>query len=558
MHIDRRRFCYALLLLALLLPACQGGQVATAPAAPRTIVPVDTTQIGLAQAPACEGRFVPHTLGVANGMRMREIRTYASNGSGLAAGDLDGDGDLDMVFASVDRESTILWNDGALAFTPEPLDDQFTRAANIVDVDGDGMLDIVFTHRSLEGVSYWRNQGVGAAGGRFVRTPLAGVDHYAYSMAWADLNGDGPLDLVTGAYDVDLKSNGVPQQQIQEQGGVVLYEQRAGRFSAWQLTPRSETLAIGLVDLDGDARNDIWAANDFALPDATWLRRGESWERAEPFDQTSYSTMSIDWGDLANDGRMALYTTDMNPGDIALPVLAAWLPVISKLEEKHGPNDPQIMANVLQVSSGDGRWRNEAARRRVDATGWSWAGRFGDLDNDGFLDLYVVNGMIAENLFSYLPGGELVEENRAFRNRGDGSFALAPEWGLASTASGRGMLMADLDNDGDLDIAINNMRGQAQLFENRLCGGGALEVDVSWPSSANTHVIGAQLELDTSRGVLRRDIRSASGYLTGDPARVHFGFPPGTTLRRLIVRFPDGAAAEIDTLEAQTLLKVTR
>jgi enediyne biosynthesis protein E4 len=558
LHIGHRSFRYAMFVLALLLPGCQSGRQAAPPPAALKRVPAEVTHTGLAPASACDGHFVPRTLGVANGMRMREIRTYASNGAGLAAGDLDGDGDIDLVFASVDRESTILWNDGGLTFTPEPLDDQLTRAVNIVDVNGDGMLDIVFTHRSLAGVSYWRNQGRRAAGGRFAREPLPGVDHYAYSMAWADLNDDGSLDLVTGAYDVDLKSNGVAQQQIADQGGVTLYQQRAGRFTAQQLTPRSEALSLGLVDLNGDGRSDIWAANDFALPDAIWLRRGDSWENTQPFQQTSYSTMSIDWGDLANDGRLALFTTDMNPGDIALPVLAAWLPVISKLEEKHGPNDPQIMANVLQIQSSGGGWRNEAAWRGVDATGWSWGGKFGDLDNDGFLDLYVVNGMIAQNLFQHLQDGELVEENRAFRNRGDGSFLPAPEWDLASTASGRSMLMADLDGDGDLDIVVNNMRGQAQLFENRLCGGAALEVDVAWPSSANSHAIGAQLELYTSAGVLRRDIRAASGYLAGDQSRVHFGFPRGTTLQKLIVRFPDGAAAELDSLEAQTLLKVTR
>jgi hypothetical protein len=376
-------------------------------------------------------------------------------------------------------------------------------------------------------------------------------------MAWADLNGDGPLDLVTGAYDVDLKSRNVPEQEIRARGGVVLYEQRGGQFAARQLAQRAEALAIGLVDLDGDGYADIWAANDFALRDGIWLRRGEQWESAEPFQQTSHSTMSVDWGDIANDGRLALFTTDMNPGDISTSILAAWLPVISKLEEKHGPSDPQIMANVLQVQSG-GRWRNEAARRGVDASGWSWSGKFGDLDNDGLLDLYVVNGMIAENLFAHLPNAELVEENQAFRNRGDGRFSHAPEWNLAATASGRGMLMADLDGDGDLDIAVNNMRGQAQLFENRLCGGAALEVDVAWRGSPNSHAIGARLELHTSLGVLRRDIRSASGYLSGDPARLHFGFPAGTELQKLLIHFPDGAVAQVDSPQAQSLLKVTR
>ena len=140
------------------------------------------------------------------------------------------------------------------------------------------------------------------------------------------------------------------------------------------------------------------------------------------------------------------------------------------------------MANVLLVRDG-GKWENQATRRGVDATGWSWSARFGDLDQDGYLDLYIVNGMIATDLFGYLNNGELVEENQAFHNRGDGSFQPAPQWQLGSTASGRGMIMADLDGDGDLDIVVNNLRGFAQLFENQLCTGASLQVDLVWPGA---------------------------------------------------------------------------
>ncbi len=99
-----------------------------------------------------------HDLDFVTGTRVRDISTYLSNGAGVAANDLDGDGDLDLVFASVDRESEILWNLGDLDFEAETLDDPFTRGVAIVDVDGDGLLDITFTHRGLEGLSYWRNQ----------------------------------------------------------------------------------------------------------------------------------------------------------------------------------------------------------------------------------------------------------------------------------------------------------------------------------------------------------------------------------------------------------------
>jgi len=248
----------------------------------------------------------------------------------------------------------------------------------------------------------------------------------------------------------------------------------------------------------------------------------------------------------------------MNPPDISPQNLAVWLPVLDKLEEKHGPDDPQRMANVLQILGRANHWKNEAAYRRIESTVWSWSAKFGDLDQDGFLDLYIVNGMIAANLFGHLPDAELIEENQAYRNTGEGRFELIPQWNLGSTASGRGMTMADLDNDGDLDIVVNNLRSSALLFENRLCGGESLQVELGWPGSGNTRAIGAVLELYTSIGLLQRDVRASSGYLTGDPVRVHFGFPTGTELVKLVIHYPDGAVASIPTPTASTFIRVTR
>jgi hypothetical protein len=213
---------------------------------------------------------------------------------------------------------------------------------------------------------------------------------------------------------------------------------------------------------------------------------------------------------------------------------------------------------VLQVRGADGRFHNQAYARAVDATGWSWSGKFGDLDGDGWLDLYVVNGMIAAELFHHLPNDELVEQNQALRNQGGGFFAPAPEWQLGSTASGRGMSMADLNGDGKLDIVVNNLRAPAMLFENRLCGGQALEVDLAWPGSRNTRAIGAIATLRTSAGTYTRDVRAISGYLSGDPARIHFGIPAGAAIDRLDIRWPDGAVSTVAQPQAQTVLRVTR
>lgn len=559
--MNRYCFSFSLFCALWLLSAC-GPQPATrqpAPAAATDLLPVTVTQRAFDQAAACAGHFVTHTLPFATGIRIREINTYESNGAGLAINDLDGDNDLDLVFASIDDTSAILWNEGNLKFTKETLPDRFTRGVATVDVDGDGALDIVFTHRGLQSLSYWRNQGAVIDGKRFVLTPLPGVDSYAYTMAWADLTGDGWLDLVTGSYNIELKQQGIAKPETDGRAGLVFYERQPDGFVAQPLAPNTQALSIALIDLNGDQQRDIWVANDFALQDRIWLRQEGAWHPNKPFERTSYSTMSIDWADITNNGAWALYATDMNPYDTSTEVLAAWLPVIAQLEihQQHEWGDPQIMANTLQINGGD-TWHEQGNARRVDATGWSWASKFGDLDQDGYQDLYVVNGMIAQNLFKHLPNGELVEENQALRNQGDGSFQPMPDWQLGSTYSGRGMSMADLDNDGDLDIVVNNLRQSAQLFENQLCAGASLQVEVRWPKSANPFGIGAQVRLQSSMGTMQRDVRVISSYLAGDPVRVHFGFPPETTLAAIDILWPDGAHSSVEAPLSGHLLEVTR
>lgn len=558
--MDRKIFCLFICSMFWLLSACQGAPGLLQSSRASEPVPVTVAQRVLTQPATCADHFITHTLRFATGVRVREINTYESNGAGLAINDLDGDGDLDLVFASIDNESAILWNEGQLQFTVETLPDRFTRSVATVDVDEDGALDLVFTHRNLQTLSFWRNQGAMASGTRFVQTPLPGVESYAYAMAWADLTGDGRLDLVTGSYNIDLQQQGIPDPEADPHAGIVFYEHQGDRFVAQPLAPQSQALAIALVDLSGDRQPDIWVANDFDLQDRIWFRQQGAWQPTKPFAQTSYSTMSIEWGDVTNAGQWAFYTTDMNPYDTSTKTLATWLPVIAKLEinHKHEWGDPQVMANTLQIAQPSSRWRDQGNVSGVDATGWSWSSKFGDLDRDGYLDLYVVNGMIAQNLFKHLPYGELVEENQVFRNRGDGTFGLMPAWQLGSTASGRGMSMADLDNDGDLDIVVNNLRQSAQLFENQLCGGASLQIELRWPASANPYGIGAKVQLQTSMGVLQRDVRVVSGYLSGDPVRVHFGFPTDTTVEMVTILWPDGVRSQITAPASGHLWEVTR
>ena len=545
------------------LAACASDPpVLGAPPAP----PPPYTVTALAEPEACDGGFAAIDLDHRIEWLGGRITNFDTIGSGLAVGDLDNDGDLDLVLANLARPSTVYWNDGGMRFRPEPLATGAARAVNAIDFDGDGWLDLAFTHPGAP-PSLWLGLAEpapdAAAYDRFHRVSRLGAGYIANAMGWADLDGDGDLDLVTGSYNSELPDLG---DGFAIGGGAAYYEHADGSLNLTVLAPTAEALAVLLTDLNGDRRPDIVIGNDYDHPDQVFLRDPDAdtgWLEAAPFGATATNTMSYDAGDIDNDGREELFVADMKPYQRDPSVSYAW----ERITILPPPDDVQANENVLLVpgpdpeANGAATFGNAAPERGVDATGWTWSAKFGDLDSDGFLDLYAVNGMIDALVFGHLPDDELVEQNQALRNRGDGSFAPAPEWRLGSERSGRGMSMADLDGDGDLDVVVSNMREPSQVFENRVCGGANLLVDLRQPGTGNTHAIGARVRLVGELGGqplhLTREVRSQSGYLSGDTSRLHFGVPRGAALIRLEIRWPDGTRSHIPAPAAGTLIAAT-
>ncbi len=561
--------CRWLILSATIFPLIFSSSVFARIALPRVkqpmSKPVHVTNTPFNPAAPCNNTFITHTLEHFTTTTDGVIRMFEANGSGVAAGDLDNDGDLDLVLGNLDFSNTIQWNEGNLRFRSESFGDPRgnTRALTVVDVDADGWLDIVLTRGTGE-VNYWRNQSaewrvrsmestttvngdsaLQTAYSAFVRQTLPGVNRLAYVLNWGDLDQDGDLDLVTATYDAGLLTDRGNDYLLSGSGGVTVYTNADGRFRPSVLAAGSMALALELIDLNDDGRLDILVGNDFEVRDQIWFNTTDSWQPSEPFATTTHSTMSLDRGDIDNNGVDEIFASDMNPYDISARTLAQWLPVMATLEQDREQGDPQRVANVLNVRDGRGVWRNQAPKRGVEASGWSWSARFGDLDNDGWLDLYVVNGMIEERMFKHLPNHELVEENQALHNDGRGNFERMPTWGLNSTYSGRGMILADFDIDGDLDSVVNNLRGPAQLFENRLCGEQSLQVELRQSGVQNRNGIGATLKLYTSIGILRRTVRAAGGYLAGDASRLHFGLPSGVEVEQLEVVWGDGRVSVV-------------
>ncbi len=502
---------------------------------------------------ACLDHFVAMDLDHVTTTADGEIRMFEANGAGVGMGDLDNDGDLDLVLGNYDGANSILWNEGDLRFRTEVMPIGRTRAVALVDVDADGLLDLVLT-RTTGAVNYWRNLG----NGEFSQEFLKGFAQPAYAIDWADVDGDGDLDAVTASYDAGLLTELGNSYLIGGGGGVFLHENRNGSFVPVILSGEAQALAIALWDIDGDGRLDIQVGNDFAVRDQIWLQGVDGWTPATPFAETSYSTMSYDLGDVDNRGDLALFASDMKPYSTDPRVLAAWAPLMRDLWFSPAEDDPQRQENMLLLPTGNRQFDNRAYERRADATGWSWSALFGDLDSDGWLDLYVANGFIEVEIFNYLPAHELVEENQVLRNDGRGEFERRPDWGLGSPRSGRGMAMGDLDGDGDLDIVVNNLRSAAQLFENNLCGGDNLLIDLDWPGSANHNAIGATVYLDTSAGRLRRDVRVTRGYLSSSVGPLHFGVATDTDLHQITIVWPDGAVSLIDSVPPQMRLRISR
>ncbi len=545
------------LLGVLLLSACQIDNSSNGVETEGVAVSMKTAVYNEQQ---CAGKFVSHELNHITRNAIEPIDMYDSNGAGLAINDLDNDGDLDIVLANLAGENAIFWNEGGLQFNREPFPHGTSRAVSILDLNNDGFNDIVFTMRVGDPL-LWQHTGE-TSGFPFEQSAIPGVDEFAYAINWGDLDQDGDLDIVTGSYDTSLEKELRDSFMFGPGAGVFVFTNENGEFTSERLAETSQALAIQLLDINQDGLQDILVGNDFiTVRDNYWLaKEGGGWEAAEPFNTTTENTMSFDVGDVNNDGVMELFAADMHPFADDEETNAAWTPVMELMMAAHTPveGDPQINANVLQVRDSSGQFVNSAPDMGIDATGWSWSTKFGDLDHDGYLDLYSVNGMASFETFGHLPDYTLVEENQALKNDGNGNFNAMPDWGLNKTAGGRGMSMGDLDNDGDLDIVVNNLLDKAYVLENQLCGGDSLLVDLKWSDSQNIAAVGATVTLVTADNTLIRDVRVNSGYLSGDPSRLHFGFPENSELTSLIIEWPDGEQTTINGIEANQIIEIER
>lgn len=417
--------------------------------------------------------------------------------TGAVFADLDGDGDLDLVINTVADGTFLLFNDGRGRFTDRsagsPLN--YLRAgmtSALADVDGDGDLDLYIANYRTTTIRDMPNTRMRLREEQGEVVVVAVNDRPTTD---ADLVGrfiasrDGRI-IENGEPDVLYRNDGQGRFTVVPfTGGAFLDEDGQplpGPLYDWGLTATFR-------DLDGDGAPDLYVCNDFESPDRVWMNRGDGTFRAIPrlaLRHTSIFSMGVDFADINRDGHLDFFVSDMLSRDHAKRMLEngeiqpTFLPVGAI------DNRPQYSHNTLFLNRGDLTFTEISQLADVHASEWTWSPNFLDVDLDGFEDLLITTGHELQMMNTdIIDRAEVLKTqkamsnhelqrlrtlfpryaipNIAFRNRGDLTFEeVSAAWGFDFPDVGNAVALADLDNDGDLDVAINNLNGVAELCRN--------------------------------------------------------------------------------------------
>jgi hypothetical protein len=482
--------------------------------------------------------------------------------TGAVLTDVDGDGDLDLLVNGLRRGTRLFLNDGHGKFREATAEAGLTGTGGatsmaLADVDGDGFLDLyVVNYRSVtfrdEPDKRYRvdtknnhYELLAVDGrpvtdpelvGRFSIDPVSGVMENGEADILYHNDGHGhfvPLSWTNGAF---LDEDGRPAK-----------------------VPFDWGLSAMFRDINQDGFPDLYVCNDFQSEDRVWINDGKGHFRAIPHTtlrHTSLFSMGVDFADLDRDGRDDFFVADMLSRDHSRRQVQLADRKVIQLPGPGGAGRPQYSQNTLFWNRGDGTYAEIAAFSGVEASEWSWCPLFLDADLDGFEDLFITTGHgrdaqnidIARRIEAAKRGrkiswAEQLELRRlfpilaspvqVFRNRGDLTFEVKGEdWGFHTAQVAQGMCLADLDNDGDLDLVVNSLNGPALIFRN----------DSERPRIAvrlkglppNIQGIGARVIIRGGAVPLQsQEILSGGRYLSGDePVRT---FAAGSLTNRLTI-----------------------
>lgn len=525
---------------------------------------------------------------------------YFYNGGGVAIGDVDQNGWPDLFFTANVGPNRLYLNQGNFVFEDATEqaglqhDVSWDTGVTMADVNGDGWLDIYVCRSGRVGEERRRNAlYINNQDGTFTDHAAAyGVDDPAYSThaSFFDYDRDGDLDLYLLNHPIRRLERfdvALVKQQRDPLSGDKLYRNDGDTFvdvseAAGIIgNPLGFGLSVTASDINDDGWLDLYIANDYVEDDYLYINNGDgtfsenirSW-----ISYTSHSSMGVDIADINNDARPDIYTLDMLAEDNA------------RQKRLKGPDDyarfqklreegyqAQYMRNMLHIHNGNGTFSEIGQLAGISNTDWSWAPLIADFDNDGYKDLFVTNGYMrdytdldflnftlrtamqtARRHGQSIDAFPLVQQmsmstlmNYAYRNRGDLTFANETQnWGLDHSGLSSGAAYADLDNDGDLDLIVNNINEPAHLYRNNTdtyANRHFLRVRLEG-AQGNQFGIGAKVMLSTADGQqFVQEMIPARGYQSAVDPTLVFGLGEATQTS-LTVTWPDGTQQHIDQL----------
>jgi len=519
---------------------------------------------------------------------------YFNNGAGVAAGDINNDGLADLYFTSNQNPNKLYLNKGNLKF--EDITDaagvagsgDWKTGVTMADVNGDGFLDIYVCLVGNYKVVHGKNQLFINKGDLTFKDEASeyGLDFQGFSTqaAFFDYDMDGDLDMYLLNHSVHTsRSYGAVSLRFDHDSlaGDRLYrnDEVDGRRFFHDVTTQAGIynsqigygLGVNISDINNDGYPDIYIDNDFHENDYLYINNGNGTfsERLTEFIQhTSRSSMGNDIGDINNDGLLDIMVLDM-------------LPEEEKIRKQSGGEDDyelyrlkleygygyQFVRNTLQLNLGGGMFSEIGRLAGVYATDWSWSPLFCDVDNDGWKDLFITNGIyrrandldyvkfLTKNSFFTLeenknaPDKVLYDKmplypyfNYIYKNNGNLTFTnMAKEWGFNTRSYSNGSAYADLDNDGDLDLIVNNINEPAYIYRNNASS----QYDNHFLSvvlkgeGLNTRGIGTRATVYCVGQKQVAEQFPARGFMSSVSDVLHFGMGSAEVVDSILVRWPD-------------------